>query len=314
MDPPTSLSQLLSNITIITVTAASRLFLFGFNNTTVIGLDPFTKLLDERREDRKNGRTPRGLITVSNHKSVIDDPLLFGILPLRHLLPNRWSLGSADICFTTPLKSLFFSSGHVLPTYRLHRSPSLGGLWQPTLHLFPRLLDKGEWVHIFPEGRIQQHPVHQMRYFKWGVARGILEAEQHPVIVAIWLQGLEEVMHEDRNWPRWIPRAGKSVRIVIGEPKYEGWEDLRGRWKELVERRGKTGLRELEDWELRDGEEAKRLRIEATRRVREMVLELRRREGWPEEEKGAGTPEYYQTPGMRLKEGLLADGARVKDT
>jgi hypothetical protein len=63
MDPPTSLSQLLSNLTIITVTAASRLFLFGCNNTTVVGLDPFTKLLDERREDRKNGRTPRGLIT-----------------------------------------------------------------------------------------------------------------------------------------------------------------------------------------------------------------------------------------------------------
>ncbi|CCX07282.1 Similar to Lysophosphatidylcholine acyltransferase; acc. no. Q06510 [Pyronema omphalodes CBS 100304] len=265
----------------------------------------------------RTSEPPQLLHPAFSSPTLIDDPLLFGILPPRHLLPNRWSLGSADICFTTPLKTAFFSSGHVLPTYRLHRSPSLGGLWQPTLHLLPRLLDKGEWVHIFPEGRIQQHPLHQMRYFKWGVARGILEAEQHPVVVAIWLQGLEEVMGEDRGWPRWLPRGGKRVRIVVGAPNEEGWEDLRGRWKELVKKEEGRGVRvtgDLGSWELRQGEEAKALRVEATRRVREMVLELRRGEGWPEEEQGAGTPEYYQTPGMREKEGLLADGARVKDT
>lgn len=40
---------------------------------------------------------------VSNHTSVVDDPVMWGVLPWRYLMDregNRWSLGSHDICFT----------------------------------------------------------------------------------------------------------------------------------------------------------------------------------------------------------------------
>lgn len=45
------------------------------------------------------------------------------------------------------------------------------------------------WLHIFPEGRIHQHPDKIMRYWKWGVARMILEAEPCPDVLAIWIDG-----------------------------------------------------------------------------------------------------------------------------
>jgi monolysocardiolipin acyltransferase len=41
---------------------------------------------------------------VSNHLSVWDDPVLWGVLPMKTLLDidrMRWVLGAADICYTT---------------------------------------------------------------------------------------------------------------------------------------------------------------------------------------------------------------------
>jgi monolysocardiolipin acyltransferase len=57
----------------------------------------------------KKGRKEkeRGLINVaivSNHESVLDDPFLWGVLPLKTLFninQMRWVLGAADICYTT---------------------------------------------------------------------------------------------------------------------------------------------------------------------------------------------------------------------
>jgi monolysocardiolipin acyltransferase len=211
----------------------------------------------------------------------------------------RHALGSADICFRHPLPSHFFTLGQVHRTFRLHKSP-LGGLFQPTLNQLPHLLSGGGWVHIFPEGRVHQHPTHQMRYFKWGVSRLILEPEVAPVVVPMFITGLEQVMAEDRGWPRFIPRVGKKVEIVYGDAvPTERWEDVRAAWQAL---RGE------------EGEEAAKLRIETTRRVREEVVNLRRRLGFPDEEPGADDPATYRLPGMDAKDGKLKDGSMVKDT
>ena len=55
------------------------------------------------------------------------------------------------------------------------------------------------WIHIFPEGMIHQHPQKAMRYFKWGLARMILEAEPCPDVLPMWHEGAEEVMNEKRR-------------------------------------------------------------------------------------------------------------------
>lgn len=41
---------------------------------------------------------------VSNHRSTLDDPCLWGVLPTKTLFSidkMRWTLGAADICYTT---------------------------------------------------------------------------------------------------------------------------------------------------------------------------------------------------------------------
>lgn len=77
-----------------------------------------------------------------------------------------------------------------------------------------------------------------MRYFKWGVARLILEAEPMPDVVPMFIDGTCDVMHEDRTWPRFVPRAGKDVKVVFGDKvnMEATFGDLRTRWKALVRR------------------------------------------------------------------------------
>ncbi|KAK6068827.1 acyltransferase [Seiridium cupressi] len=116
-----------------------RGFLYGFNNVEVNGLQRFLKVLDEREDVDKR---ERGLLTVCNHVSVIDDPMVWGVLPARYTFnPTnlRWGLGAHDICFKNKALSTFFSLGQVLPTHRLLYSQH-GGAFQPTIPQAIRLL------------------------------------------------------------------------------------------------------------------------------------------------------------------------------
>ncbi|KAG0633009.1 hypothetical protein HOY80DRAFT_668533 [Tuber brumale] len=287
----------------------SRLFLHTTQTVEYEGLDKFLVLLRSRRE--VSGRR-QGLVTVSNHISVLDDPLLFAPLPLPLLLhpPSiRYSLGSHDVCFRNGLTSTYFALGQVLPTYRLHKSP-LGGPFQPAINTSITLLSYPHhaWVHVFPEGRVHQKRNYQMRYFRWGVSRLLLEADVPPLVVPIFITGLDEVMHEARRWPRFVPRVGKKVRICFGDPVDGGrWEGLRREWREVVHECGGDKER------LRCADKAVELRVRTAWEVRMAVVELRRRLGFPEEEDGAGLVETYKLPGMRGVQGELSDGAWERD-
>jgi len=92
--------QAASSVTIGAVGLLCKGFLNGFSRVETHGMDKFLQLLDERQDVA--GRQ-RGLLTVSNHISVMDDPILWGTLPLSYLFnPDnfRWGLGSYDLCFT----------------------------------------------------------------------------------------------------------------------------------------------------------------------------------------------------------------------
>jgi monolysocardiolipin acyltransferase len=131
----------------------------------------------------------------------------------------RHALGSYDICFKNPATSWFFARGQVIPTYRLlHGDP--GGLFQPTVSHAIQLLSEtapnneqlgegGKWMHIHPEGRTFQSSSNIVRYFKWGIARMLLETQPEPPrLVPMFIQGFDHVMPEDRTWPRFLPRVG----------------------------------------------------------------------------------------------------------
>ncbi|OAA53379.1 tafazzin [Niveomyces insectorum RCEF 264] len=352
----------------------ARAFLYGLNDVEVVGLDRFLALLDTRKDvDSRQ----RGLITVSNHVSVLDDPLIWGVLPFRYAINHqnlRWSLGSHDICYKNSLAGHFFCAGQTLPTHRLRHSP-WGGLYQPTINQairllshppppapkerldappvlsssaspsqspssvppslslsdsdapplsvfassFPRNLyystnnvdrwpapsvyasNRFAWVHIFPEGLVHQQRDRSLRYFKWGVARLILESEPAPDIVPMFIDGPDRIMPEDRTFLRFFPRVGQSIRIVLGDVlDPAAFADLRARWKLLVlQSRGRAdsidngttgGHKQPDLWY---GLEAQQLRIEASQRIRNEILKLRRRFGYPEEDPALALAESW---------------------
>lgn len=98
------------------------------------------------------------------------------------------------------------------------------------------LSNRHSWVHVFPEGLVHQHAQRQMRYFKWGVARMILEAEPMPDMVPMFIDGTIDVMNENRGFPRIVPRAGKNVMVAFGDKvdMESTFGDLRKQWKRLV--------------------------------------------------------------------------------
>ncbi|KAL6944823.1 hypothetical protein ACO0RG_001577 [Hanseniaspora osmophila] len=178
----------------------------------------------------------RGLMTVMNHMSVVDDPFVWGVLPLRiytkyHQM--RWCLGASNVCFKTPTLAQFFSLGQVLSTERFGKGPFQGSIdaavrllspddtmdfeYTPAsehtstppgnanTHLInkkyipPVLRDKPAWVHVYPEGFVLQLETpfaNSMRYFKWGITRLILESTKPPVIVPMFSTGFEKVAPE----------------------------------------------------------------------------------------------------------------------
>ncbi|UNI19684.1 Lyso-phosphatidylcholine acyltransferase [Purpureocillium takamizusanense] len=284
----------------------SRAFLYGLNKVEVTGLDNLLSTLDRRRTQCRD----RGLLTVCNHVAVVDDPLMWGILPLRYqtdVRNLRWSLGAHDICFKNSFFSTFFSLGQVLPTRRLWHSP-LGGLYQPTMTQAVQLLsgpstsptppsltfstdgtdsfpapaaytaNRNAWVHVFPEACCHQSPDSGLRYFKWGVSRLILESDPAPEFIPMFIHGTQSIMPEDRGFPRFLPRIGKRFRVVIGEPTDVDrlFGEKRAAWKKLVE----TSSAE----DLQHGPEAVQLRIEVARSVRDEIQKLRESAGFPHEE------------------------------
>lgn len=163
-----------------------------------------------------------------------------------------------------------------------------------------------------------------MRYFKWGVARLILESDACPDIVPMWIEGHNEIMHEHRAAPRWLPRVGKRCGVWFGENvggESEGnvFHELRERWRGLVEddRRRRKGDPEPEvgvlSEELKYGAEAVKLREECTMRVRGAVLRVRRERGLPDEDPKEGLVETWRAEGGK-REGQMDDGSLVKDT
>lgn len=177
------------------------------------------------------------------------------------------------------------------------------------------------WIHIFPEGRVHQHPRKTMRYFKWGIARLILEPDVCPDIVPMWIEGHNEIYPEDRGFPKVLPRIGKQCGVWFGQNvggETEGvFEDLRRRWRRLVkDKKGKED-KDLEVGvltdELKYGAEAEALREECTWKMRQKVLEVRRLRGLHDEDPKDGLVETWREEGGK-REGKMDDGSLVTDT
>lgn len=104
-------------------------------------------------------------------------------------------------------------------------------------------------------------------------------------------------MPEDRVFPRFLPRIGKRIKVAFGQ-KLDGesaFGDLRRRWRKLVESRGGPGNEPgvIRDKRLRDGEEAREIRVEVAKRVRDEVMRLRSQLGYKEANPSYGFAETW---------------------
>lgn len=207
------------------------------NKSRVFNIKVFNQEL-ERIEEQLLGTQEdlarRGpLLTLSNHISCIDDPVLWGsLLPITYYSTKnnaiRWSAAAVEICFSKPWHSNFFSLGKTFPVVRGI------GLDQPGLHFAKSLLDHNQWLHIFPEGRVMRDDKRNVisnkdkgYIFKWGTAKLILDFFRNPLstggdskyasdkclrILPFYHLGLDEILPIGRPY---IPRIGKQLTIFM---------------------------------------------------------------------------------------------------
>ena len=194
--------------TFAAVSAFSKLLLDVLNTTTCAGCDAFERAVTSREAGRP-------LVTVSNHASTLDDPcVLSAMLPWRFFATEashghvRWTLCANDICHQNRLLSDFFLAGKTLPIVRG------GGQDQAIMQLMrDRLRSHGDWLHLFPEGRVRQDG--QMNKLKSGLAHllcGIADAD--PIVLPFHHRGMEKVLRVKTT----LPHVGNRIHIIVGQP------------------------------------------------------------------------------------------------
>lgn len=178
------------------------------NTTTVHNADTLLRLVTSR---------PPGipLITVSNHMSTLDDPVMWGFkgFPTCDAKFARWVLAAEDICFTNSVFSYFFRLGKCIPITRG------GGVYQEHMNEAIERLSNGAWLHTFPEGKVCQEDA-PIRRLKWGTASLIARAPVTPIVLPIIHHGFEKVMPEEYIFGRRppFPLCNKKISIVVGQP------------------------------------------------------------------------------------------------
>ncbi|EGE77927.2 tafazzin [Blastomyces dermatitidis ATCC 18188] len=319
LEQPSSFWRGCSTATMYTVVAACRAFLYAASNTEVHGHEKFIKLLESRADP---GSRTRGLITGQ-------------VMPTHRILHSPYG-GLFQPTMTQAIRLLsrgpFSPEPHMAPASRQHWSlqnvcvdpfSEVATAYTTTgedSHIAPSAYacNSFSWIHIFPEGKVHQAPNKTMRYFKWGVSRLILEASECPDVVPMWIEGTDQVMHEDRGFPRFIPRVNKNISITFGDPAdlEEQFGDLRRRWRR-IKAKAEEGQKDLSlgvlNDELKYGKEAVELRIECTRRIRELVLAVRKSRGLPDEDPKESRVETWLREGPKV-EGKMDDGSWIRDT
>ena len=156
---------------------------------------------------------PGSLLTVSNHISTVDDPLIWGaLLDSRQICElvrdgqMRWTVGARELTFTNPFTSWFFERGQVLPIVRGE------GIYQPTMDEAIDILNTDRWLHFFPEGKVIQYK-EEIGRLKWGIGRLIMESRKHMTILPMILKGFDLMKPNDL-----MPVFDHEVEIVIGDP------------------------------------------------------------------------------------------------
>lgn len=201
-----SLLRFMRKPVILGVASVSRLWLDNFADVKILNVGALHDAIMSRGRDIP-------LLSVSNHISTVDDPVMWGGLLTNRMISElidrnqmRHVLAAQDIVFTNPIFRWFFSTGQAIPVVRGD------GIFQAGMQQCLDVMNLGRWLHFFPEGRVIQKNNFIGR-LKWGVGRLVMESERAPLIIPIILRGFDIMKPLDR-----LPRLFKPVQIVVGEP------------------------------------------------------------------------------------------------
>lgn len=194
-----------SKLALTCIGLSSKLWIEYLNRTKVHNRKTMYDLIEKR--------TPgQGLLTVCNHTSCMDDPLIWGtlrprILKIRNCM--RWTSAAEDVCFTKKAHSLFFSLGQVFPLKRGD------GVYQKGVDFAIEQLDLGSWCHFFPEGKVNM--TNEFMRLKWGIGRIISECKKTPIVLPMWHIGMDKVLPNKKPY---IPRIRQHVTLLVGQPMF----------------------------------------------------------------------------------------------
>lgn len=108
---------------------------------------------------------------------------------------------------TTVINKTFSFPGKCIPVVRG------AGVYQPAVDLCIEKLNEGDWVHIFPEGKVNMTK-ESLRY-KWGIGRIIYESTKIPIILPVYHLGMDDVLP---NVEPYILKTRRNVTMHIGKP------------------------------------------------------------------------------------------------
>lgn len=230
--------------------ACCQVFMFCLNATTLVNVEAAHDALLRREKGR-------ALITVSNHISSMDDPLMIACVmpPSVAFSPShiRWTPCATDRCFRTEslMREAFFRLTKVVP---LERGGGTRFRQRGIEELLCRL-EQGDWVHWFPEGtRGASGSIGEM---KVGIGKLICAAVGRdgesdgassssssslplpPIVIPIVHRGLDLVCPRSRAQNIIPLSTGHSVTISVGESITEDVirvideveRDQRSRWR-----------------------------------------------------------------------------------
>lgn len=135
------------------------------------------------------------------------------------------------------------------------------------------------------------------------------ETGEQPIIVPLFIEGFDKIMHESRTFPRFLPRIGKQVRCTYGapideakvQPHIDAWNALRktslegqGHGKNKCSHDDDDDAAAAADAWL-DGAEAQKIRRDLTKVIRDAVAALRIEAGYPAEHPDAHRAEFYDS-------------------
>ena len=213
VDPPLvpPLGMFSRMVTLGVVGAFSKFVVSGMNRATCSNYDTLLHHMTERER-------PQGLITVSNHSSTFDDPgVLSYLIPWWYFATEprhegvRWTMCTKEICAASPAVHKFFAAGKTVPVNRG------GGLNQRSLLVMSDRLARGDWLHLFPEGRVSKN-ANELGRLKWGLGKMVCDVVAsggpRPTVLPFWHSGMERV----KKYGRWGFSPLNHVHVTVGEP------------------------------------------------------------------------------------------------